>query len=918
MPKDFETWIADFNKQKNWAPIEVPGGKKGAIRSPQAEMQKLFDQSKANEAKLAKELGEMNATVTDLVRKVRDEHRDLEKFRLENDLKIAQKKRTSLDSKHSIAQQLNRQRERLIEQMEEMEGATTDTILDLHGDIVNITSTQTKQVQQGTPSRLNYDLRCQEVQNKIDKARKTPIHLRDPSLSEAKTYNGISKPDYTLLQMMLQKADALAEGGDNTAAGKVLEETLVKLDEITKSRRGVLLAQVKPDRNPEVATFMTQVLQALTAMRSAGLETVPDNLEEELKREDRKLEIAKSSGMDIRNEDLIAGHSQLAERCTAIAGRIGAYKKATTELERLFNEINLLNAQDAGVEYFVSFMNHVQAGDIEAEINWILDMNLSLEKVIAHERNAALSDENIKISDLRDKLDSIKQNVETMFKHHKDGSRVTDKDAKSQEDKDMQEDKKIKREALDEIAMRIKMADLLLESNSVDAMKRASAYLKELETFETDIKDHSKNYEVIEDGIKKLKDVFTKLQNKYRDYLLEERSELKIATDAFEKDYKKQAPKTNTAKLKELQDKAEKILADAVELKKQRVLFDQKAKKVAGKPKSEDPGGLFAKLGKLLKEESKNREFSKVEGYYGALTKRYAEARAEADKYDEPGLTKAVTEIQAIEKELDAQILIVAKLLKARGDLAKLEPAEIKQLSFIRSDALKGQKNHDAEMVEKEKWEEAYPILKGRLEVLKKTYKDLKLDVTDVELALLDLQTAITEQKSVPNYAAAMKEHDRIKMIADDLEKVAKELSGFKEAPLDKAAALVCDQVEQFVKFVDGFEDAIKKADPKAEDKYDLSNLKTFLGLVKDAVPDAAIKGLRDTTKLLAKNTSLTPEGRELREKALGHVRLISGRLRTSAPIKHFQTQTFVSDATLDAAIAALDRLQIKLLTALK
>jgi cardiolipin synthase len=83
-------------------------------------------------------------------------------------------------------------------------------------------------------------------------------------------------------------------------------------------------------------------------------------------------------------------------------------------------------------------------------------------------------------------------------------------------------------------------------------------------------------------------------------------------------------------------------------------------------------------------------------------------------------------------------------------------------------------------------------------------------------------------------------------------------------------------------------------------------------------VPDAAIKGLRSTTKLLAKNTSLSPEGRELRETALGHVRLINGRLRASAPIKHFRAQTFASDATLDTALAALDRLQIKLLTALK
>jgi hypothetical protein len=918
MPKDFEVWIADFNKQKGWVPIVVPRGEKGARRSPQGEMQKLIEQSSATEAKLAKELGEMNATVTDLVRKVRDEHRDLEKFRLENDLKIAQKKRASLEAKHLNAQQLKRQRERVVAQMEEMEGAVKTSILDLHGDILTITTNPARSVRQGHPSRLTYDHRNQEVMDKINKVRATTINLRDPALKGAQKYNGISTPEYTLLQMMLQKADAYADTGDIAAANQVLDETLKKLDEISKSRRGVVLAKISPDRNPEISGFVSQILQSLSAIRSAGLDTLPESLVEELNREDRKFEIAKASRLNIKTEDLVIGHKNLAERCSSIAGQIGAYKAASTETERLFGEVNLLNAQEAAADQFMSLMNHQQVADITVETNWLLDLNAALEKVIARERNALLSQENINPADLRNKLDSIKQNVETMFKHHKNGSRVTDKDAKSQDDKDIQKDKKIKREALDEIAMRLKMADLLLESNSVDAMKRAAAYLEELEAFETDVKDNSKHYETTEDGIKKIKDIFTKLQNKYRDYLLDERSELKIALDAFEKDYKKQAPKTNATKLEELLTKANGFLDRAVDLKKLRNQFNDMAKRLAGDPKSDKPGGEFAKVGKLLKKDFENRPAGKLEGYFGQLTKDYAAARAEADKRDEIGLNAGIAAVESITKKIEAQILIVAKMVKAKGDKDKLTIDEYREFGLIWNDAVQGQNAHDAEKIDKEKWDKAHPILKDRLKKLRSDFKDLKLDLTEIDLAILDLDSVATKQKSTPDYAAAMKEHDRIKQAADELEKVANELKTFKAAPLDEAANLVCDQVELFVKFVNGFEDTIKNADPKADEKYDLSNLRTFLALVKEAVPDAAIKGLRSTTKLLAKNTSLSPEGRELRETALGHVRLINGRLRASAPIKHFRAQTFASDATLDTALAALDRLQIKLLTALK
>lgn len=912
MPKDddrFKDWIAKYNKEKGWQTIVVPGGEKGAIRSPAKEFNLRLEQSRADEAKLGKELGEMNMLVIDLVRKVRDEQRDLEKFRLENDLKIAQKKQKELSARHDIAGEITLKRARLVNQMTELDGTIRADILDLHGEMDEIATNSTKKTPKGGLMRTEFDRRRDEIALAINKVRDTPVTLRDPSMEETRKYNGISTPEYTLLQTMLQKADALADNNDAKGGETLLDETLKKLDELAKARKGVVLSQITTSRNPDVEGPVAIAQQAIAAIRKAGLGRVAETLESELDLANRRFEGGKKGlGLGLTIEDLRKDHEILAEKCNEAASELGAYKKALTEFARLTGELRLMGADDEADDAELRWLGHNQSADVQTETMFVESQIDVLRAFVTDTRDDLLRDENIDPEVVRKKLLGIKENVDTMYKHNRDGTRKTQTDAKSQSKKDIKKDGDIPREALDEIAMRVKMGELMLETNSLDAFKRAATYLEDIEKFESDIKENSKNYQVMIDGIKAIRDIFTKLEKKrYRSYLLERRSELKITTDAFDKDYKKQAPKTNIEKLKELTKQAEDILIEAKALKEVRKKFDTDEKELK---KS------LISFGKLFKDENYTFDGKEVSGYWGTLTKGMADAHAEAEKSDKTGLTNAEVKLDQIKKDLEEQRGIVEKRMNlGRGGMTK---DEIKQWVVIRKDAVQGQQDHEADEVAKKKWKEACPVLEKRLDKIKETIGKLKLDASDIDLAIMEFDGVVTQQKSTPDYVAALKELDRIGKSADEIEKIAHELETFKADPIDKAANLVCDQLGNFVNFVDNFDAKVRAADDDAGKKYDLVKFSSFLDLVRDAVPDKALKSLRSTCKVLVRDTSITPEGRELREGALADVRLISGRLRNSAALKHFANQTFVPDASLDVAIAALDRLQIKLLTLLK
>ncbi len=908
MPKDFETWIAKYNKLKGWQTIPVPKGEKGTTRSAEKEIGALSEEAKAEEKRLAKELGEIDAVLIDLVRKVRDEHRDLEKFRLENDLKIARKKHKELSAQHGIAVELHVKRARLLEQMQDLDDDIKGQIKELHEDMDEIELSGPATLQSGDFILTDYERRRAEVIEMMDAARDTQFTLRDPNLAETKRYNGISKPEYTLLGTAILKCDALAERAEVDEAMAGLEETANLLDDLQKARKGVILVKQSAERNPEIVGPVSTARSSIAAIRSAGLITAADNLEVNLNTLIRKFEGGKAGlSLGLTLAELIKPSQEFAEQCqTAVAGLL-AFKAAVAAMGKSIAELRHFGEDDRALGFELDWTTRHQSVDVAVETKRAQRRQEVIETTLGLAREAALRDVNIDPKALNEQLDKIKQNVETMYKHSSDGERKTQKDAKSQQSKDIKKDSDIPREALDEINMRLKMAGLLMQSNSVGAMERAGSFLADLETFQTEINGNSDSYQVMIDGIKDIRSDFNKLEKRYRPYLLDRRSELKIATDAFDKDYKKQAPDTNEAKLKELKEKADGILVDAKVLKVKRKEYDKKVVAL---------GKGLESLGKQYSKAKYDFLGQSVTGYYGQLTKDLSEANGLADKHDMDNLTDALIKVDLIKVELEKMRVIVEKRLKGGRD--GMTDEETADWRIVRADAVKGQKGHDEEVKQKKAFEEDRPKVEKRLEGVKKSFSSLKLDPSDVDVAILELESLVAQQKSQPDYVAAMKELVRLDQISKELEERAKNLEGFKAMPVDTAAKLCIDEIATFRDLVRNFGDKVISVDPDAGTKYDLNGLTGYLNLVDSAIPDAAVKDLEKQTKELATKLTLTSESREIREKALAAVRMIIGQIDSSAAIKHFRQQTFASDTSLDTALDALGRLQVKLLTALK
>ncbi len=910
MPKDFRDWIEAYNQKKGWRTIVVPGGTSGAKRSPQRELESLVEESRARESKLAKEMGELEATVIDLVKKVRDEHRDLEKFRLENDLKIAQKKLGAVSVQHDIAQELSSKRKKLLIQVQDIEKTVRSDIRRLHGDMDQIfeDAEDTDPVMPGDESRKAYDTRRQEIVEKIDKVRDTPFTLRDPSLPEAKTYNGIGAPEYTLLHTLLQKGDAYAMVGENYNAMGVLDDVEKRLDTMSKARRGVLMVQQSPETHPEISRYLGDAQMAIAAIRAAGLGKKAQLLEDDLDLLTRAYERQKADGtLDLSAEELASPHEDFAQSCLAEVGKLSAFRDAVRDMRAQIADLRLLGDTDGALLFETKWDEHDQAGEVDRETAWVRKLTEKIRAGVELQRNLQLIEVDIDPVALKNRLDEVKKKTDQMFKHNRDGSRRQQTDSKSQQKKDVKKDKDIPREALDELAMRLKMADLLLESNSVEALKRASAYLDEVEKFQTDVDDNSSNYEDMIQGIKDLRSDFKKFEDRYRDYHLDRRSELKIAVDAFDKDYKKQPPETNKTKLKELKEKSAGILTDVKELKAEWKKFDAMALSLE---KDMDA------LGEIFRKKKIMCKGKPVEGYWGVWRKDLIAARGEANKKTKDGITNAILQVE----KLAGNVAIAKTLAKeyAKSSFTKMDGDEALMFNTIRRDTADGQLAHVEDEKAHEEWKREYPLLEKRLKKIKDDFKKLKLDMTDIDLAILDLEALETEQKSTPDWTAAVKKLQEMGESAGALERQAQSLEDFKAEPLDRAARAVVGFIDAFVSFVDGFAPKVKAADDAADTKYDLSELAPFIEKVKNSIPTAAIKNLQANADKLAKDTSLSAETRELREAALADVRLILGRLRSSAAIKHFANQPFVADETLDTAISGLERFQIKLLTSLK
>ena len=174
------------------------------------------------------------------------------------------------------------------------------------------------------------------------------------------------------------------------------------------------------------------------------------------------------------------------------------------------------------------------------------------------------------------------------------------------------------------------------------------------------------------------------------------------------------------------------------------------------------------------------------------------------------------------------------------------------------------------------------------------------------------------------DYEEPLKRLAELKQDARRHTATAGDMVAFKKLNVATATTECAVKLRAFTKAVLDLEGAIKKAgtveDLLSRDgntRISSAEVKTYLQTVAGFVRDADIAALETNGKLMQAALDGGDNPRPPREAALSALRSLTGALQANAPLAHYQKQPFTGgNPELEAARAALPRLEIKLLTA--
>jgi hypothetical protein len=922
MPDDLRLWIERFNKRKGWQTIPIPDSNDNAINTPRFEMKRREALSEQEISSVTSDLIKTRSVVIDLSEKLKvaQETRGGEPAKIELLLESAKLQESKVEARLEEAEQRLRRRQMATEQADQLDEGMKDAIRKEFKVIEKLEMAvmqKAKKSKKKAPDQdlVDYRKTRDEAIEAIDKVRGEVIQLHALDGFESQVYNGINGAEYTLLMTQLRKADLIADLGEFEKARSQVRNTLDELDRINKIRKGLIPIRQENRDHPELEEVEQRAKTFARAIRDRGFTVLADDLD----RKTRKLikEYVELRGQTPQEElaNLATPMRAHAETCETDFGKVNKFGKTGEAFFKIVGELRALGFDRRADDYDKIWNSRKPGTDVDDDLKWAAGVLGDLQDTFERRRKRALRHENIDPVALGQQLAKIRQDYEGMFKHDRDGNRKTIKDSQTRDDKGVKKDSRIPREALDEIQMKLMVADMLLQSNSVEAMKQASDYLDSIAEFQTNVSEDSKRYETAKSGLGKVRDRLSQMDKRYNSYKGAERLSLKLDADSFEERYKGQSPDMNLEQAGDLVRRGNELKAEVQSLKSRHEQFTKSAKKLSKR---------LDELGTLFKSNDYSRGGVDVTGYYGDLRKKLGEAQTKADQFDDDGLRDAMQMLVDTESTFDRWREVVKKRFDVGPD--KLRGDDLDDWYEIRSDAVSGQKSKNEEVELGTTFKERHPVILGRAKKAAEDFESLKLDPTDAKMAVLEIETLAKQMKSKPDFSRGLSDLDRHEKAIEAVEQTVKDIEGFKAKPIGEAAVQTVAQVNAFLDFANGFDTIVKNVpdlgpkDPPDNDPVDVdaAQLRKFLDLVADAVPQGVLTDLVDHAKAFGRQKLLTQEARGQREKALIALRQIVGHLESSAPVIQFRKQTFVPDSTLTTALSALSRLEVKLLTTLK
>lgn len=904
----FDDWVAKFNKLKGWKKLRVPKGAKGAKRSPKSLLQEGVDKASQDARTADAKQMEARLMVLALSNQLKEAKSRKDRERISAELDKARE--VFADARATvIASDIQlKARQAILKELTELEDGLDTALADIGGEINTLTRTKRDQEEKGTApdlteeARQTFMRRHQSLQDSVNKARATPISIASPDGGPPMIVNSVNTPEYKILFAMLQQALLQFQTGDADKADATLEATAKALRDFVQSRERSE-AQMSP--HPEIDTTLSVARQHIAAVRAAGFDTQAGTLESEAIRIAGDFLKVRATTPPSKMTEATAPARDFREKCEGLRADLQTFRDIDREIDQGIAALRGLKADTDADDLGSEWTDRTQIR-IEDDIREGRDLLRLIGLALKRARDSALSE----VTDpgaLRKQLLDLKQSYEDMFKHDRKGERKTMSDGHGGR-KGVKKDGSIPREALDEIEIKLLSAEMLLKSNSPEALKTAKGYIDSIASYETSVQEGGDTYDEIKDYISEIQELVDRMAGKYVAYEGKAQAEVRIRFEKFQEGY---ALMESGAALQE----AQAIFSQARKLKDKIQLLHGKFKTFESEAdKLED---RLDTLGSILK--GFRIDDLKLTGYHGALRETLLNARDKAQGRSDSDLAKATKEVT--DARVQAENWIDVAETRIFDGKEELDGPQRGEWTKIKGDVYDGQQKANTATQQEEAFKTAAKDLDKRLDKVRSTFKDLKLDKSEVEAAIVQLDGIRKQAKSGRDYAEALNALKPLEKSIEGFEADALGLEGFNKLPVDKAAAESIRLIEAFGKSADLVRSAIQqKGGAKTAGLDDTASgaVDAFLDEVKDLLAPGVFGPLTKAADELARTASNRDKAaRAARETALGQVRYFMRVLDASPLVRKFVTQTFVGETGFGAARQSLNRLEMTLLKAL-
>lgn len=940
-----DEWIERFNKTKGWKRLKNEGAPSPEVLGWRDEEQKFRKDGKdyfehrletlGDTQELAQKIVEANDKITKLTQQLTSVTSEEDRKKIEAELMELGQSVKDMGEEIKTVERL----EKSLETVKKVEAklpedlkATRKRILALEQRLDEMEEPP-KLPAEGEDSFLEMQLCIKfhdDVAQFIEDCRQIVIPLTETGkdgIAVTRNFAAINSEEYKILYGMLEEARLTLQLGDFKGATAQVQATRDLAWKFRDARTGSTAVVPAESFGKDLDRELALARSSIDSLMQAGYEAAAKEHQRHYDRLNLNVRARQNSGQTDLETEFLSEASSLAEACAIDMDRT---RQIAAHLAKANQHVEAMraNGHEEHPQRVVDRIDSLKPGkkledtvdEAEAIATYAFEQ---LERTKERDlRKAKIDPEKLEAEHKR-----ATERFDAMFKHDKDGGIRQQTDTKTGLLKGVKKNADLPRETLEEIELRLKASEQLLQSDSVAALGIADTYVGNVNIFLDNIEKNPKWYAQFADWLKQVTSDLNKLEKSYQLYEVSRRADLKADLDKLTKDYLTSPQSEAEDRYTALRDKLGVYAEDCSGLQaKKRSL----AKVADGIEKN------LAKIGDVLKKDcpmndpslpEKERKFT---GYHGNYVGELAEARSKIAGRTADTLKQAQDQLDTLNRDVSGGLKLLTDYvaLRKKKGTGRMEDDDIDTVKALMKEAGEGQAKQYADEKAKPAFELAIKELEKQSGIVEGLQKKLKSDPSTLQALNDEIDALKQEAKADGNYVEALKKLQPMTARMARLMLDGESAGEVVDAKLADAAKLVAGNVTAFQTGAKEFFAKVLHPNAVGEDGtnlidkgvYDEKKLKAFLDSLVAAIPSKAVAALVTETAVVADTKKSVSERKAARKAALAAVRSLMGALDGFKPAAHFRLHTFpnVNAVTaLNAARLGLPRLEMRLLTAI-